>query len=146
MLQYEIFRVVSRFPRCISCYIAESPFPLKQCLSSSIYFLVSVHILQLVLCHMVVGLVPNGCWYSTKWLLVQYQMVVGLVPNGCWFSAKWLLVQCQIVGGLVLNGCWFSAEWLLVLYQKSGTTCLLQPYSIGLHQLLYTSTGAAIVK
>ena len=28
---HEIFRVVSRFPRYISCYIAESRFPLLQC-------------------------------------------------------------------------------------------------------------------
>ena len=30
---HEIFRVVSRFPRYISCYIAENRFPLGQCIS-----------------------------------------------------------------------------------------------------------------
>ena len=29
---HEIFRVVSHFPRCISCYIAESRYPLGQCM------------------------------------------------------------------------------------------------------------------
>ena len=28
---HELFRVVLRFPRYISCYIAESRFPLGQC-------------------------------------------------------------------------------------------------------------------
>ena len=31
MILHELFRVVSRFPRYISCYIAESRFPLGQC-------------------------------------------------------------------------------------------------------------------
>ena len=31
MIKHEFFCVVSRFPRYISCYIAESPFPLGQC-------------------------------------------------------------------------------------------------------------------
>ena len=31
MILHEIFRVVSRFPRYISCYIAENRFPLGQC-------------------------------------------------------------------------------------------------------------------
>ena len=31
MILHEIFRVVSRFPRYISCYIAERRFPLGQC-------------------------------------------------------------------------------------------------------------------
>ena len=31
MILHEIFRVVSRFPRYISCYIAENRFPLRQC-------------------------------------------------------------------------------------------------------------------
>ena len=30
-VQHELFRVVSRFPRYISCYIAESRLPLGQC-------------------------------------------------------------------------------------------------------------------
>ena len=35
MILHEIFRVVSRFPRYISCYIAENRFPLGQCKSYS---------------------------------------------------------------------------------------------------------------
>ena len=31
MIQHEIFRVESRIPHYISCYIAESRFPLGQC-------------------------------------------------------------------------------------------------------------------
>ena len=31
MILHEIFRVVSRFPRYISCYIAENQFSLGQC-------------------------------------------------------------------------------------------------------------------
>ena len=31
LIQIETFRVVSRFPRYISCYVAESRFPLGQC-------------------------------------------------------------------------------------------------------------------
>ena len=31
MILHEIFRVVSRIPHYISCYIAESRFPLGQC-------------------------------------------------------------------------------------------------------------------
>ena len=31
MILHEIFRIVSRFPRHISCYIAESRFPLGKC-------------------------------------------------------------------------------------------------------------------
>ena len=34
MILHEIFRVVSRFPHYISCYIAESRFPLGQCTTS----------------------------------------------------------------------------------------------------------------
>ena len=32
MILHEIFRVVSRFPSYISCYIAESRFPFGQCI------------------------------------------------------------------------------------------------------------------
>ena len=31
MILHEIFHVVLRFPRYISCYIAESAFPLEKC-------------------------------------------------------------------------------------------------------------------
>ena len=34
LIQHEIFRVVSRFPRYISYYIAESRLPLRQCITS----------------------------------------------------------------------------------------------------------------
>ena len=33
-IRHEIFRVVSRFPRNISCYISESRLPLGQCVST----------------------------------------------------------------------------------------------------------------
>ena len=44
MIQHEIFRVESRIPHYISCYIAESRFPLGQC--RPLFFL-AVYICQL---------------------------------------------------------------------------------------------------
>ena len=41
MIQHEIFSVVSRFPRYILCYKAESRFPLGQCIMIR-YFLLSI--------------------------------------------------------------------------------------------------------
>ena len=38
MILHEIFRVVSQFPSYISCYIAESRFPLGQC-GTEAYFI-----------------------------------------------------------------------------------------------------------
>ena len=45
MILHEIFRVVSRFPRYISCYIAENLFSLGQCIYPSTYlpYLQSIH-------------------------------------------------------------------------------------------------------
>ena len=40
MILHEIFRVVSRFPRYISCYIAESRSPLGQCAAATAVCLV----------------------------------------------------------------------------------------------------------
>ena len=42
MILHELFRVVSRFPRYISCYIAENGFPLGQCMFIYSFFLFSL--------------------------------------------------------------------------------------------------------
>ena len=38
LILQDIFRVVSRFPRYISCYIAENRLPLGQCKESTVWF------------------------------------------------------------------------------------------------------------
>ena len=33
---------------------------------------------------MVAGLLVNGCWVVSQWLLDCYSVVAGLSVNGCW--------------------------------------------------------------
>ena len=50
---------------------------------------------------MVAGLLFNGCWVVSQWLLGWYSMVAGLLVNGCWDVIQRLLGCYSVVAGLL---------------------------------------------
>ena len=40
---------------------------------------------------MVAGLLVNGCWVVSQWLLGCYSVVAGLLDDGCWVVSQRLL-------------------------------------------------------
>ena len=70
MILHEIFHVISRFPRYISCYIAESRLPLGQC--TSVYDLTTSRHWSTSL------LVNNNGNISQRWALEVFSLVLWL--------------------------------------------------------------------
>ena len=52
---------------------------------------------------MVAGILVNGCWVVSQWLLVVNSMVAGLLINGCWVVTSLVAgLLCQVVAWLLV--------------------------------------------
>ena len=67
---HEIFRVVSRFFRSISCYFSKSRLPFGQCMVLYLLFmLIARHVIMP--CHHAMSLVSHSCFILTRTILVS---------------------------------------------------------------------------
>ena len=113
MIVHEIFRVVSRFPRYISCYIAENRFSLEQCAPD--YCAWSADFLYLIsFC-----LYFTSCFTSVpgQWSTVCLYLVSCLSVSGQLFGCTWSAVCMYLVSSLLgqLFVCTWSAFFLYVV-------------------------------